>query len=168
MRGIRRRGLRSDQVRASAAVGEKTTSTTIPTLEARKRGQGRCSVLTPQIANFDGLIDLLTERVADRVAAKLAAARSPESDRVTKNDDATLRALGVPSWRWIEDAARAGRIAIHGPRGGRYVLRAALEALLSASTIRRARTTARPVASADDDAPNIVAELAARREGGAR
>lgn len=123
----------------------------------------RSSAITPASAAYTGmlpsletLLDLVAERVAARVLAVLGAAKP---SRVLLAD---VAAHGAPSRRWVEDQARVGRIAIHGPRGGRYVDAGELAALLASTTIRR-RDRALPAAEEPIDASAVVLELARRR-----
>ena len=85
-------------------------------------------------------------------------------ERITR---LTCKSAGVPSWAWICTQSRANRIEIRGPRGGRFVLRAELEALLEATTIRRPPAAVSPIRAAPttaaEDADAAVDELAARR-----
>lgn len=105
-------------------------------------------------------LDRLATAVAEKVVNRINA---PPAERVTK--DSAVDA-GAPSWRWVEDRAREGKIEIKGPRGARYVERADLVALVAATTIHRARKPLASCTSVEDDARDAVAALAARRVAG--
>jgi hypothetical protein len=107
---------------------------------------------------FVASVDLLVERIADRVAERLGV-RAP-IERIPLADVATH---GVPSRRWVEDRARRGEIEIHGPRGARFVFADELEALLARTTIERRRRPPAHGVSETDDASAVVADLAGRR-----
>jgi hypothetical protein len=107
---------------------------------------------------LDALLDTFAERVAAKVIGRLQP-REPE--RVLLRDAAKR---GAPSARWVTEQARAGRIAIKGPRGARYVDAAALAELLASATIRRrVRPPLESGAVLRAEATNTVAELASRR-----
>lgn len=109
--------------------------------------------------DLSSLLDSLADAVAERVAARLNAPRAP--DRVPL---ARVTEHGAPSARWVTARAREGAIALHGPRGGRFVFAGELAALLAVTTIRRqGRQPAPSGVDVAADARAAVAELAARR-----
>lgn len=108
------------------------------------------------------ILDSLAGAVAERVVERLNGPKAPERIPVAR-----VTEYGAPSTRWVTAKAREGAIALHGPRGGRFVWVADLEALLAGTTIRR-RGRPRAPGSSDvvADAREAVAELAARRARG--
>jgi hypothetical protein len=113
------------------------------------------------LLTIDTLIESIADRIADRVADRIAS-RPAADQRIPLGE---VAAHGAPSVRWVTDRARLGLIAVHGPRGGRFVLLADLEALLSSTTIaRRVSPGAASVPTSLDEAAHAaVVELAARR-----
>lgn len=94
-------------------------------------------------------------------AARVRAESSrPTPSRVLLSDVALH---GAPSRRWVEDQARAGRIAIRGPRGARGVDAGDLVALLAATTIKRRAHSLPPHDEGPIDASAVVLDLARRR-----
>jgi hypothetical protein len=106
------------------------------------------------------ILDSLAGAVADRVVEKLSGPKAPERIPLAR-----VAEHGAPSTRWVTAKAREGAIALHGPRGGRFVWASELAALLASTTIRR-RGRPRVHDGGGDvvaDARAAVAELAARR-----
>jgi hypothetical protein len=115
--------------------------------------------MSAQLPSLAAIVDLIADRIAARLEAPHVAERVPLAD---------VAAHGAPSSRWVQDRARRGEMRIHGPRGGRYVLRADLDALLASTTIarrERAPVVGPPeLASIEDDARAAVVNLVSSRK----
>jgi hypothetical protein len=100
-------------------------------------------------------VQTLLGAFADEVAARVVAAmvRPTESQRVALADVAKH---GAPSARWVCERARAGQIAIRGPRGARFVLASELVALLASTTMRLRAPRGVPPNIAQNDAESAT------------
>ena len=110
--------------------------------------------------SLEELLASFADSVAARVLERMAAPRPVERisvDAVTEH--------GAPSVRWLRDKARAGLVTLHGPRGGRFVLRTDLEALLAQTSLKRTSTVPDAETSVAEDAAAAVAEMARKRAG---
>ena len=108
--------------------------------------------------DLSGFIDAIATKVAEKLARSAA-----QPDRVPVED---VKEHGAPSVPWVRERARQKLIVLRGPRGGRYVLRAELEALIASSTIRRLPVVEDDESSLDDDAKAAVVDMVSRRSAG--